>query len=84
MYKGSIPARQGMDLSKFDECGKKSAEDFKAAAAKGTLVPSWAHDMAISPAVEGAIYDVAGQFWNDDSMSPQAAAEKIAAAALTK
>ncbi|KPC53319.1 ABC transporter substrate-binding protein [Amantichitinum ursilacus] len=84
LYKGSIPARQGMDLSKFDECGKKSAEDFKAAAAKGTLVPSWAHDMAISPAVEGAIYDVAGQFWNDDTMTPQVAAEKIAAAALTK
>ena len=83
LYKGSIPARQGMDLTKFDECGKKSAEDFKAAAAKGTLVPSWAHDMAISPAVEGAIYDIAGQFWNDDSMTAQTAADKIAEAAKT-
>ncbi|GGP28047.1 ABC transporter substrate-binding protein [Silvimonas amylolytica] len=81
LYKGSIPARQGMDLSKFDDCAKKSSADFKNAAAKGTLVPSWAHDMAIPPAAEGAIYDVAAQFWNDDGMTAQAAAQKIAAAA---
>ncbi|HTJ91826.1 MAG TPA: ABC transporter substrate-binding protein [Pararobbsia sp.] len=83
LNKGSIPVRQGMDLSKFDACAKKSAADFKNAQAKGTLVPSWAHDMVIKPAVEGAFYDVIGEYWNNDSETAEQAAEKLAAASKT-
>jgi glucose/mannose transport system substrate-binding protein len=83
LNKGSIPVRQGMDLSKFDACAQKSEADFKNAQAKGTLVPSWAHDMVIKPAVEGAFYDVIGHYWNDDSETAQQAADKLAAASKT-
>ena len=83
LNKGSIPVRQGMDLAKFDECAKKSSADFKTAQAKGTLVPSWAHDMVIKPAVEGAFYDVIGEYWNNDGETAQQAANKLAAASKT-
>lgn len=84
LNKGSIPARTGLDMSKFDECGKKSSEDFKAAAAGNTLAPSWAHGMAMSSATQGAMFDVISQFWNDDKMTAQQAADKLATAAKTK
>ena len=84
LNKGSIPVRQGMDLSKFDSCAHRSAADFTGAQAKGTLVPSWAHDMVDTPAVEGAFYDVIGHYWNDDNETAQQAAEKLAAAARTQ
>jgi len=84
LNKGSIPARTDLAMDKFDECGKKSAVDFKATAAKGGLVPSWAHGMAMKSATQGAVYDAVTQFWNDDKMSAKAAATKLAAAAKTK
>ncbi|WP_228098179.1 ABC transporter substrate-binding protein [Chitinilyticum piscinae] len=81
LNKGSIPARTGMDMAKFDECGKKSSADFAATAKSGSLVPSWAHGMAMRSATQGAIYDVVSQYWNDDKMSAQQAADKLATAA---
>lgn len=84
LNKGSIPARSGVDMSKFDECAKKSEADFKAAAKANTLEPSWAHGMAMSSATQGAMYDVISQFWNDDKMTAQQAADKLATAAKTK
>jgi len=84
LNKGSIPVRQGMDLSKFDACAHRSAADFTSSQAKGTLVPSWAHDMVVTPAVEGAFYDVLGNYWNDDNETAQEAADKLAVAAKTQ
>ncbi|MGL4994841.1 MAG: ABC transporter substrate-binding protein [Deefgea sp.] len=83
LNKGSIPARMGVDLAKFDECAKKSAADFKMTSAKGTLVPSWAHGMAMKSATQGAFFDVVTQFWNNDKMSAKDAAAKLAKAAKT-
>ncbi|QKJ65877.1 ABC transporter substrate-binding protein [Deefgea piscis] len=83
LNKGSIPARLGVNMSKFDMCGQKSAEDFKMASTKGTLIPSWAHGMAMKSATQGAMFDVVTQFWNDDKMSAKDAAAKIAKAAKT-
>ncbi|WP_297573422.1 ABC transporter substrate-binding protein [uncultured Deefgea sp.] len=83
LNKGSIPARLGVNMSKFDLCGQKSAEDFKMASTKGTLIPSWAHGMAMKSATQGAMFDVVTQFWNDDKMSAKDAAVKIAKAAKT-
>jgi glucose/mannose transport system substrate-binding protein len=84
LNKGSIPVRQDVSLAKFDMCAKKSSADFKAAAAAGALVPSWAHDMLVSPAVEGAFYDVIGNYWADDSETAQQAADRLAEAAKTQ
>ncbi|CAG4885833.1 ABC transporter substrate-binding protein [Paraburkholderia gardini] len=84
LNKGSIPVRQGMDLSKFDACAHRSAADFTSSQARGTLVPSWAHDMVDTPAVEGAFYDVIGNYWSDDNETAQEAADKLAVAARTR
>ena len=81
LYKGSIPARLNMDMSKFDDCGKKSAQDFVATAKSNTLVPSWAHGMAMHSAVSGAFQDVISQYWNSDSITAKQAQEKLVAAA---
>ncbi|SMC29025.1 carbohydrate ABC transporter substrate-binding protein, CUT1 family [Andreprevotia lacus DSM 23236] len=84
LNKGSIPVRLGADMSKFDDCGKQSAKDFAADNKSGSLVPSFAHGMAMHSATQGAIYDVVSQYWNDDNMTAKAAADKLATAAKTK
>ncbi|GAB7127625.1 ABC transporter substrate-binding protein [Silvimonas sp. JCM 19000] len=81
LNKGSIPVRLDADMAKFDDCGKESAKDFAADNKSGSLVPSFAHGMAAHSATQGAIFDVVSQFWNDDSMTAQQAAAKLAAAA---
>jgi glucose/mannose transport system substrate-binding protein len=80
LSKGSIPVRMGMDLSKFDQCAKDSAAEFAAAAKAGTLVPSWAHEMAMPPANKGAMFDVVTAFMNTPGMTAKQAAERMAAA----
>jgi glucose/mannose transport system substrate-binding protein len=80
LNKGSIPVRLNMDLAKFDDCAKLSAKDFEADAKSGSLVPSIAHGMAVSPAAEGAIKDVVSQFWNTDKMTAKEAMTKLVSA----
>jgi glucose/mannose transport system substrate-binding protein len=84
LNKGSIPARLGMPMDKFDDCAKLSSKDFVATAKSGALVPSIAHGMAVPSATEGAIKDVVSQYWNDDGMTAKAAMTRLAAAAKTK
>lgn len=80
LNKGSIPVRLGMDLSKFDQCATDSAAEFASASKGNTLVPSWAHEMAMPPANKGAMFDVVTAFINTPGMSPKDAAGKMAAA----
>jgi len=84
LNKGSIPARMNMNMDKFDDCAKLSARDFEASAKRGSLVPSIAHQMAVSAATAGAMQDVVTQFFNSANIKPKDAAEKLARAALTK
>ena len=84
LNKGSIPVRLNMNLDKFDDCAKQSAKDFVSTSKTGSLLPSIAHGMAVSPAAEGAIKDAVSQFWNDDKISVDAAMKNIASAAQTK
>jgi glucose/mannose transport system substrate-binding protein len=84
LNKGSIPVRLNMKLDKFDDCAKTSAADFVSASTAGSLVPSLAHSMAVSSAAEGAIKDVASQFWNDDKMTAAQAMDRLVAAAKNK
>ena len=84
LNKGSIPVRLNMNLSKFDDCAKLSSNDFVASGKSGSLVPSIVHQMAVPPAVTGAIQDAVSQFWNDDKMSTKDAQSKIASAAKVK
>ncbi|MGN8158232.1 ABC transporter substrate-binding protein [Salinisphaera sp. RV14] len=81
MAKGSIPVREGVSLKGFDACAKQSKKDFTAAEKNNALVPSFSQDMAENGAVKGAIFDVIAKFYNDKSMTPEAAAKAMASQA---
>lgn len=73
MNKGSIPVRLDQDMSGFDSCAQASMDTFKSTSASGNgLVPSMAHGMSTTSAVQGAIYDVATDFFNSDMSSDEA------------
>jgi glucose/mannose transport system substrate-binding protein len=76
VYKGSIPVRLGMSRMKFDDCAHSSFDAFAASAAGGSLMPSMAHEMAVYPAVRGAIFDVVTNFYNSNQ-SPEAAVKNL-------
>jgi glucose/mannose transport system substrate-binding protein len=75
--KGSIPVRLGMSRAPFDDPALRSMNAFVGSAAIGGLVPSMAHEMAVFPAVRGAIMDVVTNFYNSD-LSAKAAAVRLA------
>ncbi|MGK9067413.1 ABC transporter substrate-binding protein [Stutzerimonas chloritidismutans] len=78
--KGSIPVRLDQDMSEFDSCAQQSMKDFKASAQGPGLVPSLAHGMAASSYVQGAVFDVVTNFFNDPNGDPKKAAQQLAAA----
>ena len=80
LQKGSIPVRLDVPLSRYDSCAQLSNKDLKSSAAKQTLLPSFAHAMAMEPQVSGAVYDVVTNYFNDNSMSAEKAASALATA----
>jgi glucose/mannose transport system substrate-binding protein len=79
LNKGSIPARLGMARDEFDSCAHASMDAFVASAQTGGLVPSFAHGMAVSEAVSGAIYDVATNYFNSKQTAAEGKAQLVAA-----
>ncbi|WP_236995568.1 ABC transporter substrate-binding protein [Halomonas huangheensis] len=79
--KGSIPARTDLDMSGFDSCAQRSLDDFKAASEGNTLVPSVAHRMAMRSDVQGAFFDIITNYFNDESMTAEQAAQRLSQAA---
>ncbi|MGY0398991.1 MAG: ABC transporter substrate-binding protein [Ostreibacterium sp.] len=77
MNKGSIPVRTDLPMDDFDSCAKLSSKDFKQSATLGTLVPSMAHEMAVSSAERGAIMDTVTNFFNSKKETPQETAKKL-------
>jgi glucose/mannose transport system substrate-binding protein len=75
--KGSIPVRLGMPRAPFDDPALRSMNAFVASSGSGGLVPSMAHEMAVFPAIKGAMVDVVTNFYNSD-MSAKNAAAKLA------
>lgn len=80
LNKGSIPVRAGMSRSKFDSCAHASMDTFNASAATGDLVPSMAHGLSTTSYIQGAIYDVVTNFFNDEKLSSKEAVNKLAQA----
>jgi glucose/mannose transport system substrate-binding protein len=72
LAKGSIPARIDVPMDKFDVCAVQSHEDLAAATAGNALVPSMAHEMAISRTIRGEFLDVVTNFFNSDMSSADA------------
>ncbi|THB70732.1 MAG: carbohydrate ABC transporter substrate-binding protein [Desulfobulbaceae bacterium] len=77
--KGSIPVRSGIAEDPFDMIAVSAMGDFTDTAKSGGLMPSMAHEMAVSPAIRGAMFDVVTNFYNSD-MSAADATMKLAAA----
>lgn len=78
LNKGSIPARLGMARTEFDSCAHASMDAFVASSQSGGLVPSFAHGMAVSEAVSGAIYDVATNYFNSKQSPAEGKAQLVA------
>jgi len=72
MNKGSIPARVDVTLDDFDTCAHISAQDMATSNAGGSLLPSYAHGMALRGAQSGAITDVVTAHFNSDMSSSEA------------
>ena len=79
MNMGSIPARVDVALDDFDPCAHTSAQDMATSNAGGSLLPSYAHGMALRGAQSGAITDVVTAHFNSD-MSSADAVEMLATA----
>lgn len=79
LAKGSIPARIDVSLDAFDICAQRSHDDLTAAIEADTLVPSMAHEMAVSRSVRGEFLDVVTEHFNSD-MSSQEAVDRLVAA----
>jgi glucose/mannose transport system substrate-binding protein len=79
LNKGSIPARTDVALDEFDYCARQSAYDMTVTSGNGSLLPSYAHGMALRGAQAGAITDVVTNHFNSD-MSSDEAVEALAAA----
>lgn len=77
LNKGSIPARNDVPLDDFDDCAKQSAEAMAQGSEDGSLLPSYAHGMALRGAPAGAITDVVTAHFNSD-MSSQDAVQQLA------
>ncbi|MEC3862444.1 ABC transporter substrate-binding protein [Mesobacterium sp. TK19101] len=72
LNKGSIPARTDVSLDEFDMCAHLSAKDMTESSANGSLLPSYAHGMALRGAQAGAITDVVTAHFNSDMSSADA------------
>ncbi|SAL45820.1 extracellular solute-binding protein [Caballeronia arvi] len=80
LYKGSIPARIGIPMDKFDDCAKRSYADEQSAIKANTIVPSLAQGMAQTEAVAGAMTDVVTKFMHSQQDS-KSAVQALATAA---
>ncbi|WP_370231244.1 ABC transporter substrate-binding protein [Cognatishimia sp.] len=72
LNKGSIPARTDVALDEFDSCAILSSDEMAASNEGGSLLPSYAHGMALRGAQSGAITDVVTQHFNSDMSSEDA------------
>ncbi len=72
LNKGSIPVRTDVALDNFDGCAILSADDMAASNEGGTLLPSYAHGMALRGAQAGAITDTVTAHFNSDMSSEDA------------
>lgn len=75
--KGSIPALNQPDMSKFDRCAIRSYQDFQQAERDGNLLPSMAEGMAVPTNMRQAIMDVLSGFFNDSRANPEQTALQL-------
>nr|WP_086940832.1 ABC transporter substrate-binding protein [Thaumasiovibrio occultus] len=69
--KGSIPVRSNIDVSSLSRCQQQSFDDFIAASARKTTMPSLIDSMAVSPVIQNAVSSELYQYFNDPTMSAE-------------
>ncbi len=84
LNKGSIPAKLGMARTEFDSCAHDSMDAFVASSQTGGLVPSFAHGMAVSEAVSGAINDTVTNYFNSRLSASEGVNQLVSAIAAAK
>jgi glucose/mannose transport system substrate-binding protein len=84
LRKGSIPARLNVNMERFDACGKEASNDFKATEKLGTLLPSAAIEMAISPKTHAVFRAAISEYWSVDKTSANSTIAKLLLAAKQK
>jgi len=77
LIKGTIPARQDIELSEFDVCAQASAQQLALSQQDHSAIPSMAHSMANHPWVEDVFFDVVHRFFNNDDQPVQDAIEQL-------
>lgn len=77
--KGSVPVTNGVPRKAFDAIAINSINQLNAAAKSGSLLPSMAHQMAITDSIKGAVVDVITNFYNTDMSSEDAAKALVTA-----
>ena len=80
LKKGSIPARQNLDLSGFSDCQQISQKDLVTAAAEDSLLMSFAQAMAQPGAISGAAEEVITTFIANPETTPEEGVELLATA----
>ena len=82
LNKGSIPVRQDVPMSKFDDCAKKSYADEQSTIKSGGFLPSLAFGMVQSTVTAGAISDAVTKFMNSSEEAKTGVAALAAAAKI--
>jgi len=72
-HKGSIPARNDLDLSGFDECSLQSAADFK----NDIKVPSFTQNMATNSHQKSQIIQLISDYFNSESLTAEEAVRQL-------
>jgi glucose/mannose transport system substrate-binding protein len=80
LAKGSVPARGGVNLSKFDACGAKDAAEVLQAAVSGHLMPSTAYGYTQRASATAAYIQAVAKFYRGDIKSADEAAEALRSA----
>jgi glucose/mannose transport system substrate-binding protein len=78
--KGSIPARMDVSMEEFTQIGKTAMSQLQNANDEGLIYGSLAHGHGAQSEIQGAIFDVVSQHFNQQIDSPEAAAEQLAEA----
>ena len=73
LKKGSLPVRGDVDLDTANDCMKKGLDIL----AKGNVLPDT--NQLMTPDSQGQIEDLFVEFFNDTSITPEAAQERFAA-----
>jgi glucose/mannose transport system substrate-binding protein len=84
LRKGSIPARNDVQLDQFDNCAKTSKRDMEVTSKTGGLLPSVAVDMALPTKTHAAIREVINDYWSNDQVTANQAITRFISASTVK